>query len=84
VALKIAADGSFVAESVRAGEYTLIVELAAEAAESGRNPIASVMRSTNASIRQSIGITEAQEQAGETLNLGVLELQLAAQESRDK
>jgi len=82
VALKIAADGSFVAESVRAGEYTLIVELAAEAAESGRNPIASIMRSTLASIRRSVVITEAQEQAGETLNLGILELQPAAQKTR--
>jgi len=82
VALKIAADGSFAAESVRAGEYTLLVELAAEAAESVRNPMPSILRSPIASIRQSVVVTETQEQAGETLNLGVLELQPAAQKSQ--
>ena len=78
VTLKILADGSFTAEGARAGEYSLRVELAAEAMESSNNPLASFQRATIASIRQSVIVSEAQEQAGETLNLGVLQLQPAA------
>jgi RNA polymerase sigma factor (sigma-70 family) len=79
VTLKIAADGSFVGESVRAGEYTLHVELAAVTGDAApQDPIASMMRPTIASFQQLVVVTEAQEQAGETVQLGVLELQAGA------
>lgn len=81
VALKIAADGSFVAENLRAGEYSLNVELIAEPAESS-NFMALFQRPTIASMRRTVMISEAQEQAGETLDLGVVELQRSAQKSR--
>lgn len=77
VALKISADGSFIAENVRAGEYSLSVGLAAEAMEPSNNPLALFQRLTIASIKQTVMVSETQEQAGETLNLGVLELQPA-------
>ncbi len=75
VPLRIEADGSFVADSVRAGEYTLRVELAADAAVSRGNPMASLMRPAVASIRQSVIVSETQAQAGEFLDLGTLVLQ---------
>lgn len=75
VTLKIAADGSFVAEGVRAGEYTLSVALAADAVESSGNPMASMRRPTIASIRQPVMVSDGQEQAGELLDLGALVLQ---------
>jgi len=71
----VAGDGSFVAEGVRAGEYTLQVELAGEAAESAGNPIATMTRPAIASIRQSLTVSEAQEQAGESIDVGTLVLQ---------
>jgi len=82
VTLKIATDGSFVAENVRAGEYTLRVELAGDAAERSGNPIASMMRPTIASIRQAVIVSEAQEQAGESIDLGTLVLQPVSQTTR--
>jgi len=75
VALKIAADGSFVAEGLRAGEYTLRVELASDSGDSSRDPIASMRRPTIASIQQSVVVSEAEEQAEEILDLGALVLQ---------
>jgi RNA polymerase sigma factor (sigma-70 family) len=81
VALKIAADGSFVAENLRAGEYSLNVELMAEPAESS-NFMALFQRPTMASMRRTVMISEAQEHAGEILDFGVVELQPSAQKAR--
>ena len=84
VFLKIASDSSFVAEGLRAGEYTLRVELVAEAMETTGSPTSLMsfwMRPTIASIQKSLMITDAQEQASETLDLGILELQPAAEKS---
>jgi RNA polymerase sigma factor (sigma-70 family) len=82
VPLRIEAAGSFIADSVCAGEYTLRVELAADAAVSRGNPMASIMRPTIASIRQSVIVSETQAQAGEFLELGTLVLQPEVQEKR--
>lgn len=84
MALKIRADGSFTAEALRAGEYTLRVELAAEAAEmtgSATGLISSMMRPTIASVQRKVVITEAQERARETLDLGIVELETKAQKT---
>lgn len=79
VTLKIAADGSFIAENMRAGEYELLVDLAATAAEPRSNPLTSLVRPTMASIRQLVTVTDTQEQTGETLDLGNLLLQPTGQ-----
>ncbi len=85
VALKVRADGFFTAEALRAGEYTLRVDLAAEPAEmtgSATGLISFMTRPTIASVQRTVVITEAQEQAGEMLDLGIVELQPVAQKSK--
>ena len=73
--LKIAADGSFVAEGLRAGEYTLMVDLTDEATDAGGNPMVSMTRPTVASIHQPLTVSEAQEQAGAEIDLGTVTLE---------
>jgi hypothetical protein len=75
IVLKVAADGSFSGEDLRAGEYTLRVELTGEKSNGAVDPIAEMRRRPIASIQKLLIVSEAQEKGGETIDVGVLELQ---------